>query len=217
MTAHSSKPRLSHKQRRKKKMKTIYRVLSTFVILALALVACTAETTPAPTEIVEPTDMATDFPTATEAATATEVPTATEAATAVIPVTGDGMLNVMEDTSGALFVVNESGKAVYINNNDTSDTSSCYDACAQEWPPVLSVNGDTSAVGAGVDAAKVGTLTRTDGSVQLTYNGWPLYTYASDTQSGDMLGQGMDGSWFLLSPTGQPVESTTMPGATATP
>jgi predicted lipoprotein with Yx(FWY)xxD motif len=197
-------------------MKTIYRVLTTVVILALALVACTPETTPEPTEIEEPTEMSTEVPTATEAPTATEVPTATEAATAVIPVTGNGILNVMEDTSGAMFLGNEAGKAVYINNKDTFDTSSCYDACAQEWPPVLSADGDTSAVSDGVDATKVGTLTRTDGSIQLTYNGWPLYTYASDTQSGDMLGQGMDGTWYLISPDGQPVESTTTMDATAT-
>jgi predicted lipoprotein with Yx(FWY)xxD motif len=193
-------------------MKTIYRVLSTLVILAFALVACSPETTPEPTDF--PT--AAEAPTATEIPTATEPPTATEAATAVIPVTGTGILNVMEDTSGVMFLGNEAGKAVYINNNDTFDTSTCYDACAQEWPPVLSANGDTSAVGDGVDAAKVGTLTRTDGSVQLTYNGWPLYTYAVDTQSGDMLGQGMDGTWYLISPDGQPVESTTMMDTTAT-
>lgn len=59
-----------------------------------------------------------------------------------------------------------------------------------------------AAAGAGVDASKIRTTTRTDGSIQVTYNGWPLYYYAKDAKPGDILGQNGGGVWYMLSADG---------------
>jgi predicted lipoprotein with Yx(FWY)xxD motif len=61
------------------------------------------------------------------------------------------------------------------------------------------------AAGEGVDAALLGTITRDDGAMQVTYNGWPLYYFADDTAPGDANGQGLGDVWFLVSPTGEAI------------
>jgi predicted lipoprotein with Yx(FWY)xxD motif len=63
--------------------------------------------------------------------------------------------------------------------------------------------------GEGVDATLLGTITRDDGSLQVTYNGWPLYLYKTDVMAGDYYGQGLDdfgGLWFLVSPAGEAIQ-----------
>ena len=95
------------------------------------------------------------------------------------------------------------GRTVYLFSRDSGGTSQCRGACAQTWPPVV-VSGEP-AVGAGLDAAKVGTATRDDGSRQVTYGGHPLYRYAPDQASGDTKGQGVGGVWFVVSPAGEAV------------
>ena len=63
--------------------------------------------------------------------------------------------------------------------------------------------------GEGVDTTLLGTITRDDGTIQVTYNGWPLYLFAGDSAAGDTNGQGIDefgGLWFLVSPTGEAIE-----------
>lgn len=89
------------------------------------------------------------------------------------------------------------GKSLYIFLKDTrgSGASTCYDGCAQAWPPYL-VEGPTFQAPAGLPGT-FSTITRTDGAYQLAYNGWPLYYYASDTSSGDTLGQGVGKVWYL--------------------
>ena len=103
------------------------------------------------------------------------------------------------------------GFSLYLFMKDTQngDASTCTDAdgCATEWPPVLT-DGDPIA-GDGVDATLLGTITREDGSTQVTYNGWPLYRFHEDTAAGDTNGQGLDefgGLWYLVSPTGEAVQ-----------
>jgi predicted lipoprotein with Yx(FWY)xxD motif len=99
--------------------------------------------------------------------------------------------------------------SLYVLMNDTqnSGTSTCVDDCAAEWPP-LTADGDPVA-GEGVDETLLGTITRDDGSTQVTYNGWPLYTFVDDTAPGDTTGQGIEdefGLWHLISPEGEPIE-----------
>jgi predicted lipoprotein with Yx(FWY)xxD motif len=60
--------------------------------------------------------------------------------------------------------------------------------------------------GEGVDATLLGTITRDDGSTQVTYNGWPLYYFHEDAAPGDTNGQGVGGVWFLVSPEGEAIE-----------
>ena len=69
-------------------------------------------------------------------------------------------------------------QAIYLFDKETGPKSECFGACAEAWPPVLT-EGDPAA-GAGVEAAKLGTTKRDDGSLQVTYNGHPLYYYAHE-------------------------------------
>jgi len=84
-----------------------------------------------------------------------------------------------EPTSLGMVLTNAQGFTVYLFAPDTRTTSKCYGSCAAYWPPVTG----TAAASPGVPG-RVGTITRTDGSRQLTYNGHPLYTYIADTAPG---------------------------------
>jgi len=191
-------------------------------VLVLTLGACAPAATEVPAT-VEPTEpMATEpSVTETEAAEATESPaaetptteatTAAETPTGAVPVTGEGTVNVSETTDFGPILVNGEGSSLYVFMQDTQDsgTSTCTDAdgCVTEWPPLVT-DGDPVA-GEGVDETLLGTITRDDGTVQVTYNGWPLYLFHEDAAPGDTNGQGLDefgGLWFLVSPEGEAIE-----------
>jgi predicted lipoprotein with Yx(FWY)xxD motif len=88
------------------------------------------------------------------------------------------------------------GYTVYTFDNDTENTSTCVDQCASLWPP-LPTAGEPSA-GEGVPGS-VATITRSDGSVQVTYDGMPLYLYSADASPGDANGDGVGGTWHVVS------------------
>ena len=95
------------------------------------------------------------------------------------------------------------GNALYIFTRDTQngDSSACTDeVCVAEWPPLTTEDEPTAGVGAIQNL--LGTITREDGSQQVTYNGWPLYLYSSGSTSG----HGAEGEWFLVNPSGKAVE-----------
>lgn len=100
-------------------------------------------------------------------------------------------------------LVDPDGMTLYLFTEDPEGESVCEDACAQAWPPLL-VDGDPVA-GEGVDAALLGTTDRGDGGTQVTYGGWPLYTWAQDQQPGDVTGQGVQDVWYVVSPDARPV------------
>ena len=107
------------------------------------------------------------------------------------------------DTLGE-FLVDAEGMTLYLFTNDSEGTSNCYDGCAASWPPLLT--GGEPEAGDGVDATLLGTTERTDGTTQVTYNGLPLYFFASDQSTGDTSGQGVGGVWYVVSPEGEAVE-----------
>ena len=84
---------------------------------------------------------------------------------------------------------------------DAQGVSNCLDSCAATWPPL----SGPAAAGAGADEALLGTSDRADGSVQVTYNGWPLYHFASDAAPGDTNGQGVGDVWYLVDAQGNAV------------
>ena len=104
------------------------------------------------------------------------------------------------------FLVDQQGRTLYLFTSDTqsSGASACTGDCLTQWPPLI-VSG-TPQAGTGVDASLLGTITREDGTLQATYNGWPLYTYSGDMAPGDTSGQGVNGSWFLVSGTGNSIQ-----------
>lgn len=98
------------------------------------------------------------------------------------------------------FLVDRAGMSVYLYERDEPGALACVDACVNNWPPVVA-DGDVS-VGDGLDPELVGSVERPDGTMQLTYGGHPLYTYARDSEAGDTNGQGLGGAFFLVAPGG---------------
>ena len=175
-------------------MKTIRLVLSLLVGLVLVATACSPQ------------------------AAATPVPVKTEPA-AVVPVTGGTTVSVGKNDSLGSFLVDDKGMTLYLFTKDTANVSNCYDKCATSWPPLLTTGNPVA--DNSVDASKLGTTTRKDGLVQVTYNGWPLYYYQKDKAPGDVAGQDVGDVWFVISPSGDKVESaaqaTEAPAATQAP
>ena len=101
-------------------------------------------------------------------------------------------------------VFGPSGKVVYVFGADHGSTSNCYGVCAKAWPPLLTSGAPLA--GAGVEAKLLGTTTRRDGSVQVTYGGHPVYYYSADKvgkvmcQHANMHG----GLWLIMKPNGEP-------------
>ena len=103
------------------------------------------------------------------------------------------------------FLVDADGMTLYLFTKDTENTSSCYDDCASAWPPLLT-EGDP-VVAEGLDTSLLGTTERTDGTVQVTYGGWPLYHWAKDEAPGDTTGQNIGEVWYVVSPAGEAVQT----------
>ncbi len=103
-------------------------------------------------------------------------------------------------------LVDAEGNALYLFTNDTEGTSNCTDNCAQNWPPLTVEDGEPM-VGEGLDASLVGTTERADGTMQVTYNGWPLYTFIQDEEPGMANGQGANDVWYLVNPAGEAIET----------
>jgi predicted lipoprotein with Yx(FWY)xxD motif len=101
------------------------------------------------------------------------------------------------------FIADGKGMTLYMFTTDTATTSSCSGPCLNLWPPLLTTGPAT--VGTGLDASKVTTLTRSDGSKQVVYGAWPLYYYAPDTAAGETKGQGVGGKWYVVGADGKEI------------
>jgi|HubBroStandDraft_5_1064220.scaffolds.fasta_scaffold78856_3 predicted lipoprotein with Yx(FWY)xxD motif len=109
-------------------------------------------------------------------------------------------------SSAGTFLTNGSGRAVYLWVKDTGDMSNCNGACAGAWPPVTTTA--TATASGSAKASDIGTITRSDGTKQVTYDGHPLYYFSGDSGPGTATGQGSDGfgaKWWLVAPTGSDV------------
>ncbi|MDB5031742.1 MAG: hypothetical protein JWP71_2463 [Mucilaginibacter sp.] len=89
------------------------------------------------------------------------------------------------------------GKSVYFFSKDAAATSVCTGTCAVTWPPFYKEN---PTIGTGLDATDFGAITRTDGTKQTTYKGWPLYYYSLDVNMGDTNGDAFVNLWAVGKP-----------------
>jgi predicted lipoprotein with Yx(FWY)xxD motif len=113
------------------------------------------------------------------------------------------------------YLASSSGRALYLFASDTSSTSSCTGECAVAWPP-LTAKGSVTALD-GARSSDIATITRPDGTRQVTYAGHPLYYFAGDSGAGQTNGQGVDGFgalWWLVAPSGQKI-TTAAPSSPA--
>ena len=174
-------------------MKSTTFIVTMLVALTLIVTACAPAATPTQA-----------MPAAT-AVSGSSSGSSMPAATMVPPLTpaGGAAVNLGSSSKYSSFLVGGNGMSLYLYTKDSPGVSTCYDKCATAWPPLLTNGKPVS--GTGVDMSKFGTLTRKDNTVQVTYNGWPLYYYAKDKQAGDTNGEGVGSVWYLVSPTGDKV------------
>ena len=104
-----------------------------------------------------------------------------------------GSVAVSETALGRA-LTDRDGRTLYTFTRDKDGRSSCHGNCAATWP-ALTVNGTVTA-GRGLEADRLATAERKDGTAQITYRDMPLYYYAGDTQPGDTNGQGVGGVWL---------------------
>ena len=121
-------------------------------------------------------------------------------------------LRVAEHDGLGEYLVDGEGRTLYVYLQDEEEdlspfTSTCYGDCAEAWPPLLTEAWPLpdESFGEGVKEDMALTSERDDGSLQITYNDWPLYYFAQDEEPGDVLGQGVGDNWFVISPQGEVV------------
>jgi predicted lipoprotein with Yx(FWY)xxD motif len=103
-------------------------------------------------------------------------------------------------------LIDGKGLTLYLFTKETGTKADCYGECASAWPPFLT-EGEPRA-GSGVQADGLGTTKRTDGAIQVTYKGHPLYHYRGETKPGQILCQDVDefgGTWLIVAPDGSPI------------
>jgi predicted lipoprotein with Yx(FWY)xxD motif len=166
------------------------------VALALSACASSASSSASP---------AASAPAAGASNAASSAPASSAPASASASASG-GALS-MTTINGTAIVTDASGKTLYWFVPDTSTTSKCTGSCATYWPPVL---GPVTA-GSGVTGT-LGVITRAAGTMQATYDGHPLYTYAGDSAAGQAKGNGLNvsgGVWWEMTVSGaKPATST---------
>jgi predicted lipoprotein with Yx(FWY)xxD motif len=177
----------------KKHRARVFSILAAVALVGLVAASCGGDDD----DEAEPTLPATTQSAASPTAAATAASEATEA-----PPTPVGDSTPSDDgatvRAGPSSLVDAAGLTLYVFANDTagSGTSACNAGCSSAWPP-LTVTGEPVA---GEDVSgELGTITREDGTTQVTYNGLPLYFFASDTAPGDMNGASIP-NWSLAQP-----------------
>jgi len=127
--------------------------------------------------------------------------------------TGDAVLTTADSDLGEI-VVDADGRTVYVFDKDTagSGQSACSGDCLAKWPAVEAESDAPEVDGVTGD---VGTITRDDGTKQVTLGGMPLYLYAADSQAGDVTGQAVGGVWWVVAPDGTKIAGA--PASSAPP
>ena len=108
-------------------------------------------------------------------------------------------------------LVDGQGFTLYVFVPDQQSSSTCYNTCATAWPPLILDSGQSvPSAGTGAHAPLLGITHRSDGSLQVTYDHWPLYTWVNDVRPGEATGEGLNnlgGLWYVLGPTGNVIRS----------
>ena len=103
---------------------------------------------------------------------------------------GAVVVNASKTPSFGTVLTGPNGMTLYTHAGDSATSSSCTGACATAWPPLAATSQPMA--GPGV-TGRLGTLTRSDGTQQVTYAGKPLYYWQGDTKAGDVTGNGIEG------------------------
>jgi predicted lipoprotein with Yx(FWY)xxD motif len=191
-------------------MKRTSALCSAALVLAVTLSACGADEPEdagtAPTETTEDqTTEDTDDAAATSEDTAATSDDAAQSGDAAGGTSSGEAVVATTDSEFGTILVDGEGMTLYLFTQDTPNTSTCFDQCLEAWPIL---EGEPTA-GEGVDESLLGSIERDDGTVQATYNEWPLYYFAQDQAPGDTTGQAVNDVWWVIDTEGAAI--TTAP------
>ncbi|GID96447.1 hypothetical protein ACFQFC_21770 [Amorphoplanes digitatis] len=112
-------------------------------------------------------------------------------------------LETAENKVIGTYVTDGAGRTLYRFDEDSADPpkATCNGDCAKAWPPLL-IKSPGKIYPKGINPKIIGYVERADGHCQVTINGWPVYFFAKDAKPGDILGQGVGGTWFAINPKG---------------
>ncbi len=168
------------------------------IVVALVIAACGGGDAATTATSATPT---TDSPATTAEPATTSAPATTAGETTTTAAAAAGEELALATTDLGDIITDSEGRTLYLFMPDEQGDPTCYDTCAENWP---ALTAEVSA-GVGLDAALMGTATRTDGGVQVTYNGWPLYYFAGDSAPGDINGQGVNEIWWVVGADGEAI------------
>lgn len=126
---------------------------------------------------------------------------------------GQATVNAANNAKLGRILVDSHGMTLYVFTKDKGSTSVCNGACAKLWPPLTVTGTPTLAPGIG---GKLGTSKRQDGSMQVTFNGKPLYVFSGDKAPGDTNGQGFKNIWWVVKAPPVTTAATTTTTSTST-
>lgn len=108
-------------------------------------------------------------------------------------------------------LVNGEGRTLYVFLPDKHAKVTCVGACAELWPPTKLAAGQKASASGQVKPSLLASDPDPEGGRVVTYAGWPLYTYVSDTAPGQATGQDLEtngGRWYAIAPSGKTVTKT---------
>ena len=108
-----------------------------------------------------------------------------------------GSVDLQNSATLGDYLVDGNGKTLYFFTKDVAGQSQCAAGCLADWPGYYAPDLQPAS---GISAGDFSTITRSDGSSQTTYKGWPLYYYAGDANAGEVNGEAMGGVWFVAKP-----------------
>jgi predicted lipoprotein with Yx(FWY)xxD motif len=120
--------------------------------------------------------------------------------------TGAPVITAKSSSLGT-FLVDSKGRTLYLFDADKGAMSTCNGACAADWPPLTTKVAPKA--GTGVKSSLLSTSKRSDGTLEVTYAGHPLYYFAGDTSAGQTTGQGsgsFGAPWWVVSPAGNALQ-----------
>ena len=122
------------------------------------------------------------------------------AAGAAFAATQTGTKVTLHSTNKGKVLATSAGRTLYLYTPDGHNKSNCYGSCLTYWPPLMTTAKPVA--GTGVHQALLGTTKRTNGKLQVTYNGHPLYRYTGDSAAGQAYGEGYGGTWYVVTAAG---------------
>lgn len=129
-----------------------------------------------------------------------------------------GTVKTVKSKTFGVILVSSRGRTLYRYTIDRKGVNRCSSnvTCSKYWPPLLVKAGARPTAGPGAQAAKLGTIKAKNGMRQVTYAGWPLYSFAGDTAAGQTKGQAFEKQWYVVNTSGALVKHAVAPPPPAT-